>query len=78
MHAYTMVQVVALAILWIVNESVISLSFPFFLILMVSLRKALEHFYTPSELEAVNLPKILKTRKLPLFFTARWRSTKRR
>jgi solute carrier family 4 (anion exchanger), member 2 len=54
MHIYTAVQVLALALLWVVNESIISLSFPFFLILMVPLRKSLEYFYSLSELEAVN------------------------
>lgn len=53
MHLYTAVQVVALAVLWTVNESPISLAFPFFLIMMVPLRKLLEYFYSLSELEAV-------------------------
>lgn len=53
MHIYTAIQVVALTILWVVNESPISLAFPFFLVMMIPLRKFLEYFYTPSELEAV-------------------------
>lgn len=55
MHIYTVIQVSALAVLWIVNESPISLAFPFFLIMMVPLRKILENFYSPSELEAVSV-----------------------
>ncbi|CRK96261.1 CLUMA_CG009686, isoform A [Clunio marinus] len=54
MHIYTVIQVTALAILWIVNESPISLAFPFFLIMMVPLRKLLDNFYSPSELEALD------------------------
>lgn len=54
MNVYTAVQVIALAILWTVNESPISLAFPFFLIMMVPLRKVLEFFFSPSELEAVS------------------------
>lgn len=54
MHIFTAIQVVALAVLWIVNESPISLAFPFFLIMMVPLRKVFGRFYSPSELDAVS------------------------
>lgn len=53
MHFYTLIQITALAILWTVNESPISLAFPFFLIMMVPLRKLLGFYFSPSELEAV-------------------------
>jgi cytochrome c-type biogenesis protein CcmE len=67
MHMFTIVQVISLAILWIINESSISLSFPFFLILMVPLRKSLEYFYTPSELEAVSFMKLLTYKNIKVF-----------
>lgn len=54
MHLYTAIQVVAFIILWAVNESPASLAFPFFLILMIPLRKSLEYIYSPSELDAVS------------------------
>lgn len=54
MHFYTMVQVLALAILWSVKSSNFSLAFPFFLIMMVPLRQRLTMFFNPRELNAVN------------------------
>lgn len=54
MHLYTMVQVLALAILWTVKSTDFSLAFPFFLIMMVPLRQYLAMFFNPRELNAVS------------------------
>lgn len=48
-----MIQVLALAVLWIVKSSRFSLAFPFFLIMMVPLRKQLERIFTVTEIRAV-------------------------
>lgn len=53
MHLFTMIQVLALAVLWIVKSSRFSLAFPFFLIMMVPLRKQLERIFTVTEIRAV-------------------------
>lgn len=53
MHIFTMTQVIALAILWLVKSSKVSLVFPFVLILMVPLRQRMETFYTAREMDAV-------------------------
>ena len=53
MHAYTVVQLVGLGILWLVKDSPAALAFPFFVVLMVPLRMTLKFFFTPEELEAV-------------------------
>ena len=55
MHAFTIVQLVGLGILWAVKDSPIALAFPFFVVLMVPLRMILKFFFTPEELEAVSL-----------------------
>ncbi|XP_053689178.1 band 3 anion transport protein isoform X2 [Sabethes cyaneus] len=54
MHIFTMVQVLALAMLWAVKSSPYSLAFPFFLIMMVPIRKQLERMFTPLELRALD------------------------
>ena len=53
MHAYTVVQLVGLGILWLVKDSPAALAFPFFVVLMVPLRMTLKYFFTEEELEAV-------------------------
>lgn len=55
MHFYTLIQVLALVILWIVKSSKFSLAFPFFLIMMVPLRKQLDKIFTPTEIRAVRI-----------------------
>lgn len=65
MHLFTMIQVLALAVLWIVKSSRFSLAFPFFLIMMVPLRKQLERIFTVTEIRAVGFfvwPKFLSCR----------------
>ncbi|XP_049295924.1 band 3 anion transport protein isoform X8 [Anopheles funestus] len=54
MHLFTFVQVLALAMLWAVKSSPFSLAFPFFLILMVPIRKQLENVFSPLELRALD------------------------
>lgn len=53
MHVFTLVQILALAMLWAVKSSKFSLAFPFFLVLMVPIRKQMERIFTPLELRAV-------------------------
>lgn len=55
MHVYTLVQVLALVVLWAVKSSQFSLAFPFFLIMMVPLRQRLSMFFNPREMNAVNV-----------------------
>ncbi|XP_058121393.1 band 3 anion transport protein isoform X2 [Anopheles ziemanni] len=54
MHIFTLVQVLALAMLWAVKSSPFSLAFPFFLILMVPIRKQMEKLFSPLELRALD------------------------
>ncbi|XP_055379278.1 anion exchange protein 2 isoform X2 [Condylostylus longicornis] len=54
MHAFTTVQVFCLTVLWVVKSSIISLAFPFFLIMMVPLRFQLSRFYTSKEMNALD------------------------
>ena len=54
MHAYTFVQIFALALLWGVKSSNFSLAFPFILMMMVPIRKQLEKVFTPIELRALD------------------------
>lgn len=53
MHLFTLVQVLALAMLWAVKSSPFSLALPFFLIMMVPTRHMLEKIFSPLELRAV-------------------------
>ncbi|XP_026462200.1 anion exchange protein 2-like [Ctenocephalides felis] len=54
MHLFTCVQLVALALLWVVKSSRASLAFPFFLIMMVPLRQKLAKIFSPEELQALD------------------------
>ncbi|XP_040169118.1 band 3 anion transport protein-like isoform X6 [Anopheles arabiensis] len=54
MHLFTFVQILALAMLWAVKSSPFSLAFPFFLIMMVPIRKQLESIFSPLELRALD------------------------
>lgn len=54
MHLFTLIQLLCLAVLWIVKSTQASLAFPFFLILMVPLRGQLRFLFTPEELRAVS------------------------
>lgn len=54
MHLFTIVQILALAILWAVKSSSFSLAFPFFLLMMVPLRQKMATYYTEREMNAVS------------------------
>lgn len=54
MHIFTMIQVLALAILWTIKSSSFSLAFPFVLILMVPLRQRMVAFFNQMEMDAVS------------------------
>ncbi|XP_023707501.1 band 3 anion transport protein isoform X2 [Cryptotermes secundus] len=54
MHLFTLIQLLCLAVLWVVKSTEASLAFPFFLILMVPLRTQLRFFFTPAELRALD------------------------
>uniref|UniRef100_A0A182QDR8 Anion exchange protein n=1 Tax=Anopheles farauti TaxID=69004 RepID=A0A182QDR8_9DIPT len=54
MHLFTGVQILALVMLWVVKSSPFSLAFPFFLIMMVPIRKQLENVFSALELRALD------------------------
>lgn len=54
MHIFTFIQILCLAILWIVKSSKFALSLPFFLILMIPLRAQMSKYFTPAELRALD------------------------
>uniref|UniRef100_A0A2M3YY57 Anion exchange protein n=1 Tax=Anopheles braziliensis TaxID=58242 RepID=A0A2M3YY57_9DIPT len=54
MHLFTLVQVLALSMLWAVKSSPFSLALPFFLIMMVPTRHMLEKIFSPLELRALD------------------------
>ncbi|CAG0884444.1 unnamed protein product [Cyprideis torosa] len=54
MHAFTIIQIFCLAILWVVKSTEAALAFPFFLILMIPIRKLLEKVFSPRELIALD------------------------
>lgn len=64
MHIFTLIQIIALATLWTVKSSSISLAFPFVLILMVPLRQKMDAIFTERELNAVCLKKIKSLRTI--------------
>ncbi|XP_017752632.1 PREDICTED: band 3 anion transport protein isoform X2 [Eufriesea mexicana] len=54
MHIFTLIQILCLAILWIVKSTRAALALPFFLILMIPLRAQMSHFFTAAELRALD------------------------
>ncbi|KAL4216954.1 Anion exchange protein 3 [Mactra antiquata] len=55
MHAFTVLQLVLVALLWIVKSTVVAIAFPLFVFLMVPLRlKILPRFFTHDELEVLD------------------------
>ncbi|XP_014613872.1 PREDICTED: anion exchange protein 2 isoform X2 [Polistes canadensis] len=54
MHIFTTIQILCLAVLWIVKSTQAALALPFFLILMIPLRGQMRHFFTPAELRALD------------------------
>ncbi len=55
---YTIIQLGGVAMLWGVKISPAALAFPFFLILLVPIRKLLEKIFTKQELEAVSVMRL--------------------
>ena len=68
MHVFTFVQIGALGLLWIVKSSKFSLAFPFILMMMVPIRKQLEHIFTPLELRALDGNQANDTEDEPDFY----------
>ncbi|TWW81286.1 Band 3 anion exchange protein [Takifugu flavidus] len=59
MHVFTAIQIVCLAVLWIVKSSPISLALPFVLILTIPLRMFMTgHFFTEVEMKCVRVHSI--------------------
>lgn len=54
MHVFTLIQILCLAVLWIVKSTRAALALPFFLILMMPLRAQMSHFFTAAELRALD------------------------
>ncbi|XP_014486199.1 PREDICTED: band 3 anion transport protein isoform X3 [Dinoponera quadriceps] len=54
MHVFTLIQILCLAVLWIVKSTRAALALPFFLILMIPLRAQMSHFFTAAELRALD------------------------
>ncbi|XP_033628613.1 band 3 anion transport protein-like isoform X1 [Asterias rubens] len=54
MHIFTGIQLLCLAVLWVVKSTAAALAFPFFLIMLVPVRKILGRVFLPSELEALD------------------------
>ncbi|XP_032665183.1 band 3 anion transport protein isoform X2 [Odontomachus brunneus] len=54
MHVFTLIQILCLAVLWIVKSTRAALALPFFLILMIPLRAQMSHFFTVAELRALD------------------------
>ncbi|KAJ8019938.1 Anion exchange protein 2 [Holothuria leucospilota] len=54
MHFFTVLQLICLAILWVVKSSAAALAFPFFLVLLVPVRKLLPKIFSKQELDALD------------------------
>ncbi|XP_012285898.1 anion exchange protein 3 isoform X2 [Orussus abietinus] len=54
MHIFTLIQILCLAVLWIVKSTKAALALPFFLILMIPLRAQMVRFFTGAELRALD------------------------
>jgi hypothetical protein len=56
MHAFTVIQIFLVVLLWIVKSTLLAIAFPLFVIMMVPLRlKILPKFFTHQELEVVSI-----------------------
>ena len=53
MHLFTLIQVICLAVLWIVKTSLSSLAIPFFVLLLIPVRFLLNKVFSQKELEAL-------------------------
>ena len=54
MHLFTGLQLICLAVLWIVKSSTLALAFPFFVVGLVPFRMTLKYLFNPRELDAVS------------------------
>ncbi|PIK59363.1 putative band 3 anion transport protein isoform X1 [Apostichopus japonicus] len=54
MHFFTILQLICLAVLWVVKISAAALAFPFFLILLVPVRMVLPKIFKKQELDALD------------------------
>ena len=54
MHLFTGLQLMCLAVLWIVKSSTLALAFPFFVVGLVPFRMTLKYLFNPRELDAVS------------------------
>lgn len=62
MHLFTILQVLGLAVLWVVKSTQLALAFPFFVVAMIPYRMSLKYLFSPRELDAVrDLINILKS-----------------
>eukprot|EP00094_Tigriopus_californicus_P004373 TCALIF_04214-PA protein Name:"Similar to SLC4A2 Anion exchange protein 2 (Cavia porcellus)" AED:0.09 eAED:0.09 QI:384/0.70/0.66/0.88/0.88/0.83/18/317/1415 len=57
MHLYTVLQVLGLAVLWVVKSTQLALAFPFFVVAMIPYRMSLKYLFSPRELDALDGPK---------------------
>jgi len=53
MHLFTLIQVICLAVLWIVKTCLSSLAIPFFVLLLIPVRFLLNKVFSQKELEAL-------------------------
>ena len=54
MHLFTVIQLLCVAMLWVVKISPAALAFPFFLIILMPIRGQLKRIFTEEELDAVS------------------------
>ncbi|XP_038047086.1 band 3 anion transport protein-like isoform X2 [Patiria miniata] len=54
MHLFTSIQLICLALLWVVKSTAAALAFPFFLIVLVPIRQLMKRLFSASELEALD------------------------
>lgn len=54
MHGYTIIQIVAIALIWCVKEFA-TLAFPFALLSMIAVHALLKRFYSADEITAVSI-----------------------
>ncbi|XP_069760820.1 band 3 anion transport protein-like isoform X2 [Narcine bancroftii] len=62
MHLFTLIQIICIIILWVINKSIISLAFPFALILTVPLRMfVLTKIFSPVEMKSLDSEEVEPT-----------------
>ncbi|XP_048584752.1 sodium-driven chloride bicarbonate exchanger isoform X2 [Nematostella vectensis] len=65
-HLFTLIQVICLALLWVIKSTAAGLVFPIMVALLVPVRKGLEKVFTKQELEVLDdlMPETIKKKKL--------------